>query len=74
MIAMMLTYDEIAEITKPLKQPAAQVKYLRSIGIKAERRPDGSVLVLREWLANPLTSAVASRPTIKSAQRAPAQV
>jgi len=46
-----LTQEEIFELTRPLKQPAAQIKYLRSIGIRAERRPNGQVLVLREWLA-----------------------
>jgi hypothetical protein len=60
-----LTPAEIADLTG-LVQPAAQVKYLRSIGIKAERRRDGSVLVCRDWLAQPQTSGVASRPIIKS--------
>lgn len=41
---------KIMEIARPLKQPAAIIRYLRSLGIRAEKRPDGSVLVLEEWL------------------------
>lgn len=42
-----LSDDEIAELCRPLRQPAAQVRYLESIGIIARRRPDGTVLVFR---------------------------
>lgn len=40
--------DVIADICRPLKQPAAQVRYLARLGVTATRRPDGSVLVNRE--------------------------
>jgi hypothetical protein len=42
--------DKIMDIARPLKQPAAIIRYFRGLGIRAERRPDGSVLVLEEWL------------------------
>lgn len=61
-----LTPDEVYDITKPLKQPAAQVRYLRKIGIRAERRPDGTVLVLRVWLATPAGTIAQSRPLLRS--------
>lgn len=42
--------DKIMDIARPLKQPAAIIRYFRGLGIRAEKRPDGSVLVLEEWL------------------------
>lgn len=42
-----LSDGEIAALCRPLRQPAAQLRYLERIGILARRRPDGSVLVLR---------------------------
>lgn len=42
-----LTDAEIADICRPRKQGAAQIRYLRSIGIKVERRADGTPLVWR---------------------------
>lgn len=42
-----LTPDEVAEITEPLTQGAARIKYFRRIGVKAEPRPNGQPLVLR---------------------------
>ena len=61
-----LPESEILDIAHPLTQPAAIVKYFNKIGIRATRRPDGTVLVLREWLAQPVESGTKSRPTIKS--------
>lgn len=43
-----LTQDEIDGICFPLKQKAAQVRYLRGLGLKVDRRPDGSALVNRK--------------------------
>jgi hypothetical protein len=61
-----LTPEEIYDIARPLTQPAAQLRYLRRIGIRAERRPDGSPLVLRAWLSAPSEKGVRSRPTLAS--------
>ena len=45
-----LTDDELATICRPLVQHAAQVRFLRSLGLKVQRRPDGSPLVWRsDW-------------------------
>ncbi|MFZ5540775.1 MAG: DUF4224 domain-containing protein [Pseudomonadota bacterium] len=46
--AIALSDEEVAQICRPLRQPAAQIRYLTRIGIRANRRPDGSVLVLRQ--------------------------
>jgi hypothetical protein len=44
-----LSPGELHDLTG-LTQPAAQVRALRAMGIRAELRPDRSALVLREWL------------------------
>lgn len=45
-----LTDAELADICRPLTQYAAQIRYLRSLGLRVDRRPDGSPLVRRaEW-------------------------
>ena len=42
-----LTDAEVAEICRPRTQGAAQIRYLRSLGLKVERRADGTPLVWR---------------------------
>lgn len=50
MTAASLTDAEIADICRPLTQHAAQVRYLRALGLTVQRRPDGSPIVRRsEW-------------------------
>jgi hypothetical protein len=42
-----LTDAEVAEICRPRKQGAAQIKFLRALGLKVARRADGTPLVWR---------------------------
>lgn len=42
-----LTDDEIAAVCAPLQQPAAQVRYLQSLGLRVIRKPNGRALVAR---------------------------
>lgn len=42
-----LSDTEIADITKPLTQGAARIRYLRRLGIKVEPKPNGQPLVWR---------------------------
>lgn len=60
---------EVNRIAHPLRQAAAQLRYLRSIGIRAERRPDGTVLVLRSWLAANDAKGAESKPRLQSDRR-----
>ena len=60
-MTLALTPDEILELTHRTR-PHAQLRHLRRMGIRAERRPDGSVLVLRAWLAERHESAAQSKP------------
>jgi hypothetical protein len=60
-----LTPEEIVDITHKV-QPAAQLRHLRRMGVRAERRKDGTVCVLRAWLANVNAPAPESKPRLKS--------
>lgn len=42
-----LTDEEIAEITRPLRQGAARIKFFRRLGMKVEPKPNGQPLVWR---------------------------
>lgn len=47
----LLTADEIAQLTAPLKQKAAQARYLKALlGCEIKRRPDGLPIVTRAML------------------------
>lgn len=48
---LFLTNEEIAEICRPLKQPDAQVRYLRALGIVVQAKPNGRPLVVRDHAA-----------------------
>ena len=54
-----LTQEEINAICAGLSQYAAQCRYLRSLGLRVERRPNGQPLVARaEWERRLVTSQV----------------
>ena len=70
-MAPKLTPDEIYDITGKV-QPAAQIKHLRRMGIKAERsdNPDAPVCVMLAWLASSNDPGAQSKPRLKSDQKA----
>lgn len=43
-----LTQTEVDEICRGLKQHAAQIRFLQSLGLVVHRRPNGQPLVNRE--------------------------
>jgi len=45
-----LSDDEVAELCKPLEQPAAQLRYLKRLGLHVERKPNGRPLLMRSEL------------------------
>ena len=50
---MFLTDAEISEICEPLKSSAAQKRFLRSLGVVVNEKPNGKPLVVRshiEWV------------------------
>lgn len=48
-----LTDAEVAEICRPRRQGAAQIRYLQSIGVPVQRRADGTPLVWRRDVERP---------------------
>lgn len=67
MNSITLSQQEIEEITH-LKRPTHQMRYLKGLGIKAQKRPDNTVLVLRHHLA-PAANDTAQQPQLKSSRR-----
>lgn len=59
-----LTDAEIAEICRPRTQGAAQLRYLRSIGVKVRARADGSPLVWRVDVERPQADSSGGRGTV----------
>ena len=65
-----LTPAEIFDITRKV-QPAAQIRELRRMGIRAYRTtdPEQPVTVCRDWLSEKPQNEAESRPMLKSERR-----
>lgn len=63
MLPPYLTDAEIADICRPRTQGAAQIRYLRSLGLKVERRADGTPLVWRADVERRSAPAGAALPS-----------
>ncbi len=48
MTSPFLTDEEVQFLCRPLRQPAAQYRYLCKLGYRVQRRPDGTPVVWRE--------------------------
>jgi hypothetical protein len=66
-MGLTLTPAEIFELTGKV-QPAAQLKRLRAMGIRAYRsdNPDRPVCVCREWLGARSSAALEATPRLRS--------
>lgn len=64
---MFLTDDEIREMCAPLKASAAQIRYLRTLGLVVNTKPNGRPLVVRSH-----AEAILSGRPVASAPVAPA--
>lgn len=64
---MFLTDAEIADLCEPLTQPAAQVRYLRSLGLAVTTKPNGRPVVVRSHVESVLSGRNQQAP----AQAAP---
>lgn len=60
MLPPYLTDAELAEICRPRTQGAAQIRYLRALGLKVERRADGTPLVWRHEVERRQAASAAS--------------
>jgi hypothetical protein len=64
-----LTDDELTQLTGKVR-PSAQIKALRYMAIDHKRRPDGSIVVLRNQLGDPCTeSATTMKAALLGGQR-----
>lgn len=59
-----LTVAELSELTH-YKRAVEQLRELRRMGIRAHRRADGTVCVLRAWLAEPAKMGAQSGPKLR---------
>lgn len=57
-----LTDDEIAEICRPLKMPAAQRRHLARLGLLVKTKADGHPLVARAEFERVMTGAAPAQP------------
>lgn len=67
-----LSDAEVSEICDPLQQPAAQVRYLKGLGLHVSRKPNGRPLVARAefnraMLARPAAAANDPSPAAPNA-------
>jgi hypothetical protein len=46
-MAPWLAQEEIDDLCKPLKQAAAQIRFMRSLGLTVRTKPNGAPLVMR---------------------------
>ncbi len=65
-----LTNQEIADLCAPLKQYAAQVAYLKRLGLTVATKPNGAPLVMRSNMELVLGSVAKMKQT-KTATREP---
>jgi rhodanese-related sulfurtransferase len=59
-----LTDEEVFEICRPRRQGAAQIRYLRQLGIKVARRGDGTPLVWRRDVEGPQSGGSGAGATV----------
>lgn len=59
---LFLTDAEIARICEPLVQPAAQVRFLRELGLTVATKPNGRALVVRSHAEAVLSGRKHSEP------------
>ena len=67
-MSLNLTREEIDEITDPLVQNSAKVRYLRGLGLTVQFRPDGAPLVCRENYLKIMGGQSESAPKDKPAE------
>lgn len=61
-----LSPDEIDDLCDPLKQHAAQIRYMRKLGITVGRKPGGAPLVIRAHFEEKMNPAGKQRTPAKT--------
>lgn len=52
-----LSPDEIDDLCAPLTQHAAQIRFIRGLGISVKQKPNGAPLVMRDHFNEQMTPA-----------------
>lgn len=60
-----LTQEEVNDLCEPLKQHAAQLRYIRSQGITVRTKPNGAPLVMRSHLEEAMNPAKKKQKPVK---------
>lgn len=62
-----LSESEIDNLCEPLKQSAAQLRFIRGLGITVREKPNGAPLVMRAHFEETMNPAGKKRPPAKCA-------
>ena len=60
-----LSQSEIDDLCEPLKQSAAQLRFIRGLGITVRKKPNGAPLVMRVHFEETMNPAGKKRPPVK---------
>ena len=60
-----LSQEEVDDLCEPLKQHAAQLRYIRRQGIAARTKPNGAPLVMRSHLEEVMSPAKKKQKPVK---------
>lgn len=60
-----LTKDEIDDLCQPLTQAAAQIRFLRSLGLTVKTKPNGTPLVIRSHFEQVMNPAGKQKPAAR---------
>jgi hypothetical protein len=60
-----LSQDEIDDFCQPLRQAAAQIRYLRGQGLTVRTKPNGAALVMRSHFEQVMNPAPSQKPNGK---------
>lgn len=61
-----LSQSEIDDLCEPLKQHAAQIRFIRGLGITVREKPNGSALVMRTHFDEVMNPAGKARKPVKT--------
>lgn len=61
-----LTEAEITDLCKPLTQAAAQIRFLRGLGLTVKTKPNGAALVIRSHFEQVMNPAGKQKPEART--------
>lgn len=61
-----LSQEEVDDLCAPLKQHAAQIRYIKSLGITVREKPNGAALVMRAHFDETMNPGSKKRNPVKT--------